>query len=200
MRINASKGAARFLMRHMVPAYLERCPRVELDLVSEGRLDRRSSSSSSYRLLEEIEIPRSRFCFRRPSCSGSRTSPRPSSFDRLRDDPVEFRRSSSSSSRRELPRDDAALVNRPSSSRCRRSSFRILLEGIQLSVQVNIFRVQQTTHLWREFLKILNLWWKGIGFGRGELGGAARRIGPHELPRQQRPRGQINRKALCLVP
>ncbi|WP_348626053.1 LysR family transcriptional regulator [Rhodomicrobium sp. R_RK_3] len=38
LRINASKGAARFLMRHVVPAYLERCPRVELDLVSEGRL------------------------------------------------------------------------------------------------------------------------------------------------------------------
>jgi DNA-binding transcriptional LysR family regulator len=38
LRINASKGAAWFLLRHVVPVYLERCPMVELDLVSEGRL------------------------------------------------------------------------------------------------------------------------------------------------------------------
>jgi DNA-binding transcriptional LysR family regulator len=38
LRINASKGAVWFLLRHVVPVYLERCPMVDLDLVSEGRL------------------------------------------------------------------------------------------------------------------------------------------------------------------
>lgn len=38
LRINANKGAARLLMRTVVPVFLERCPDVDLDLVSEGRL------------------------------------------------------------------------------------------------------------------------------------------------------------------
>lgn len=38
LRINASKGAVRILMRQTVPAFLTRYPEVELDLVSEGRL------------------------------------------------------------------------------------------------------------------------------------------------------------------
>lgn len=38
LRINAGKPAARLLLRHVVPAYLERYPNVELDLVVEGRL------------------------------------------------------------------------------------------------------------------------------------------------------------------
>jgi DNA-binding transcriptional LysR family regulator len=38
LRINAGKGAARLLLRHIVPAYLARYPDVELDLVSDGRL------------------------------------------------------------------------------------------------------------------------------------------------------------------
>ncbi|RXR05936.1 LysR family transcriptional regulator [Pseudoxanthomonas composti] len=38
LRINASTGAARWLLQHMVPAFLQRHPRVSLDLVSEGRL------------------------------------------------------------------------------------------------------------------------------------------------------------------
>ena len=38
LRINANKGAARLLLRDVVPAYLTRYPDVELDLVSEGRL------------------------------------------------------------------------------------------------------------------------------------------------------------------
>jgi DNA-binding transcriptional LysR family regulator len=38
LRINASEGAARWLLRHVVPCFLERHPRVTLDLVSEGRL------------------------------------------------------------------------------------------------------------------------------------------------------------------
>lgn len=38
LRINASKGAARLLLRHAVPAYLDRYPDVEVDLVGEGRL------------------------------------------------------------------------------------------------------------------------------------------------------------------
>ncbi|RCS25692.1 LysR family transcriptional regulator [Phyllobacterium salinisoli] len=38
LRINASKGAARFLLHSLVPEFLALCPAVELDLVSEGRL------------------------------------------------------------------------------------------------------------------------------------------------------------------
>jgi len=38
LRINASKGPAQFLLRHVVPQFLARYPLVELDLVSEGRL------------------------------------------------------------------------------------------------------------------------------------------------------------------
>lgn len=38
LRINASKGAARLLLRDAVPEFLARYPDVELDLVSEGRL------------------------------------------------------------------------------------------------------------------------------------------------------------------
>lgn len=38
LRINTNKGAARLLMRTVVPIFLERCPEVDLDLVSEGRL------------------------------------------------------------------------------------------------------------------------------------------------------------------
>jgi DNA-binding transcriptional LysR family regulator len=38
LRINASKGPARFLLRHVVPQFLARYPLVELDLVSDGRL------------------------------------------------------------------------------------------------------------------------------------------------------------------
>lgn len=38
LRINAGKGAARLLLRHVVPTYLARYPDVDLDLVSEGRL------------------------------------------------------------------------------------------------------------------------------------------------------------------
>lgn len=38
LRINASVGAARLLLRHAVPAYLDRYRNVEIDLVSEGRL------------------------------------------------------------------------------------------------------------------------------------------------------------------
>lgn len=38
LRINASKGAARLLLSHVIPTYLARYPQVELDLVSEGRL------------------------------------------------------------------------------------------------------------------------------------------------------------------
>lgn len=38
LRINADKGAARLMLRHIMPAYLARYPDVEVDLVSEGRL------------------------------------------------------------------------------------------------------------------------------------------------------------------
>lgn len=38
LRVNASKGAVRLLLRHVVPTYLKRYPEVELDLVSDGRL------------------------------------------------------------------------------------------------------------------------------------------------------------------
>jgi DNA-binding transcriptional LysR family regulator len=38
LRINASKGGARWLLEHVVPTFLQRHPHVELDLVSEGRL------------------------------------------------------------------------------------------------------------------------------------------------------------------
>ena len=38
LRINASKGPAHFLLRQVVPQFLARHPRVELDLVSDGRL------------------------------------------------------------------------------------------------------------------------------------------------------------------
>ena len=38
LRINASETAARWLLRHVVPDFLQRCPRVALDIVSEGRL------------------------------------------------------------------------------------------------------------------------------------------------------------------
>jgi DNA-binding transcriptional LysR family regulator len=37
LRINASKGAARLLLRDVVPRFLAHCPDVALDLVSEGR-------------------------------------------------------------------------------------------------------------------------------------------------------------------
>ncbi|WP_339531527.1 LysR family transcriptional regulator [Pseudomonas mucidolens] len=38
LRINASKGGARWLLRHAVPTFRQRCPRVALDLVAEGQL------------------------------------------------------------------------------------------------------------------------------------------------------------------
>lgn len=38
LRINANKSGARFLLADVVPQFLDRCPDVELDLVSEGRL------------------------------------------------------------------------------------------------------------------------------------------------------------------
>lgn len=38
LRINASTGAARWLLQHVVPPFLQRHPRVSLDLVCEGRL------------------------------------------------------------------------------------------------------------------------------------------------------------------
>ena len=38
LRINANESAARWLLRHVVPGFLRRHPRVTLDLVSEGRL------------------------------------------------------------------------------------------------------------------------------------------------------------------
>lgn len=38
LRINANEGAARWLLRHVVPGFLRRYPRVMLDLVSDGRL------------------------------------------------------------------------------------------------------------------------------------------------------------------
>lgn len=38
LRISASKGAARLLLRHVVPAYMQAYPDVDLDLVSDGRL------------------------------------------------------------------------------------------------------------------------------------------------------------------
>jgi DNA-binding transcriptional LysR family regulator len=38
LRINANKGAARLLLREVVPRFLEKYPEVELDLVAEGRL------------------------------------------------------------------------------------------------------------------------------------------------------------------
>ncbi|WP_331376801.1 LysR family transcriptional regulator [Sinorhizobium chiapasense] len=38
LRINAGRGAAQLLLRHVVPTYLARHPDVEVDLVSEGRL------------------------------------------------------------------------------------------------------------------------------------------------------------------
>ena len=38
LRINANDSAARWLLRHVVPGFLRRHPRVTLDLVSEGRL------------------------------------------------------------------------------------------------------------------------------------------------------------------
>lgn len=38
LRINANMGGARWLLRHAVPAFLQRHPKVTLDLVSEGRL------------------------------------------------------------------------------------------------------------------------------------------------------------------
>ncbi|MFI5408051.1 LysR family transcriptional regulator [Kaistia sp. UC242_56] len=38
LRINANKSAARLLLGHVVPRYLARYPKVELDLVSDGRL------------------------------------------------------------------------------------------------------------------------------------------------------------------
>ncbi len=38
LRLNANKGAARFLLGHVVPHFLKRYPHVELDLVCEGRL------------------------------------------------------------------------------------------------------------------------------------------------------------------
>lgn len=38
LRINADKGAARLMLREIMPAYLDKYPNVELDLVSEGRL------------------------------------------------------------------------------------------------------------------------------------------------------------------
>lgn len=38
LRINANKGAAQWLLRHVVPVFIARYPSVTLDLVSEGRL------------------------------------------------------------------------------------------------------------------------------------------------------------------
>ncbi|MDG2524245.1 LysR family transcriptional regulator [Stenotrophomonas sp. HITSZ_GD] len=38
LRINANKGGARWLLRHAVPVFQQRHPRVELDLVAEGQL------------------------------------------------------------------------------------------------------------------------------------------------------------------
>ena len=38
LRINANEAAARWLLRHVAPGFLERHPRVTLDLMSEGRL------------------------------------------------------------------------------------------------------------------------------------------------------------------
>ncbi len=38
LRINASEVAARWLLSHVVPGFLQRYPRVALDIVSEGRL------------------------------------------------------------------------------------------------------------------------------------------------------------------
>ena len=38
LRINANEAAARWLLRHVAPGFLDRHPRVRLDLVSEGRL------------------------------------------------------------------------------------------------------------------------------------------------------------------
>lgn len=38
LRINANRSAARFLLSHVVPPFLDRYPLVDLDLVSEGRL------------------------------------------------------------------------------------------------------------------------------------------------------------------
>lgn len=38
LRINVNKGAAHWLLSHVVPEFLSRCPGVALDLVSEGRL------------------------------------------------------------------------------------------------------------------------------------------------------------------
>ena len=38
LRINANESATRWLLRHVVPGFLRRHPRVTLDLVSEGRL------------------------------------------------------------------------------------------------------------------------------------------------------------------
>uniref|UniRef100_UPI003BADB6EB LysR family transcriptional regulator n=1 Tax=Stappia sp. TaxID=1870903 RepID=UPI003BADB6EB len=38
LRINADKGAARLMLCRIMPAYLDQYPKVELDLVSEGRL------------------------------------------------------------------------------------------------------------------------------------------------------------------
>ncbi len=38
LRINADEGACRWLLRHVAPSFLDRHPRVTLDLVFEGRL------------------------------------------------------------------------------------------------------------------------------------------------------------------
>lgn len=38
LRIHANKSAVRLLLREVVPTFLSRCPHVELDLVSDGRL------------------------------------------------------------------------------------------------------------------------------------------------------------------
>ncbi|MDF0601634.1 LysR family transcriptional regulator [Psychromarinibacter sp. C21-152] len=38
LRINADKGGARMMLRHVMPTYLERYPDVEIDLVCDGRL------------------------------------------------------------------------------------------------------------------------------------------------------------------
>lgn len=38
LRINASKGGARWLLKHVVPSFQQRYPRVALDLVAEGQL------------------------------------------------------------------------------------------------------------------------------------------------------------------
>ena len=38
LRINAGAGAARWLLEHVVPTFLQRHPHVALDIVSEGRL------------------------------------------------------------------------------------------------------------------------------------------------------------------